>query len=165
MGYATRTTYRRGSWLRRRVNRVVAWLAGMGLTPDNTVRLDVAGRKTGKVHAFAVTVAIMQGERYLVSLAGESDWVRNLRASGKAVIRHGRRKEIRVRELNVEDRVAVLDAYLSKRALSKSPAAEARDYFGVDPHPSRQVLEGIAAYYPVFKVIEFTGGWPDPGRA
>ena len=132
---------------------VVAWLAGMGLTPANTVRLEVAGRKTGKVHASAVTMAEMANERYLVSLAGESDWVRNLRASGKAVIRHGRRTEIRVQELPVEDRAAVLDAYLSKRALSKSPAAEARDYFGVDPHPSREVLERIAAYYPVFKVL------------
>jgi len=156
MGYAARTKYRRGSWLRRRVNRVVAWLAGAGLTPDNTVRLDVVGRRTGKSHSFAVTLAVLHDERYLVSLAGESDWVRNLRASGKAVIRHGRREAIGVQELAVEDRPAVLHAYLSKRALSKSPAAEARDYFGVDPHPSREVLQGIADHYPVFKVIELT---------
>jgi deazaflavin-dependent oxidoreductase (nitroreductase family) len=153
MGYAARKRYRRGSRLRRSVNRIVTWLAGVGLTPSNTIRLDVAGRKTGKVHAFAVTLAILHDDRYLVSLAGESDWVRNLRASGEAVIRHGNREEIHVRELPVGERARVLEAYLNKRALSKSPAAEARDYFGVDPHPSRQMLESIADYYPVFKVI------------
>ena len=154
MGYAARTAYRRGSWLRRQVNRVVAWLAGFGLTPSNTVRLEVAGRKTGKVRDFAVTLAIQGNVRYLVSLAGESDWVRNLRAADTAVIRHGRRRTIHVAELAVEDRAAVLDAYLSKRALSRSPAAAARNYFGVAPHPSQQVLRGIADYYPVFKIIE-----------
>jgi deazaflavin-dependent oxidoreductase (nitroreductase family) len=154
MGYAARRPYRRGSWLRRQVNRGVAWIAGFGLTPSNTVRLEVAGRKTGKVHAFAVTLAILDDQRYLVSLAGESDWVRNLRAADTAVIRHGRRRTIRVEELAVEDRAAVLDAYLSKRALSRSPAAAARNYFGVAPHPSRQALRGIADYYPVFRVIE-----------
>jgi deazaflavin-dependent oxidoreductase (nitroreductase family) len=154
MGYASRTLYRRGSWLRRQVNRGVAWLAGFGLTPSNTVRLEVAGRKTGRVRAFAVTLAILDNECYLVSLAGESDWVRNLRAAGTAVIRHGRRNSIRVEELAVEDRALVLDPYLSKRALSKSPATAARNYFGVGSHPSRQVLRGIAVYYPVFKVIE-----------
>jgi hypothetical protein len=89
-------------------------------------------------------------------LAGESDWVRNLRASGEAVIRQGHREAIRVQEVAVEDRPAVLHAYLSKRALSKSPAAAARDYFGTDPHPPRAALEGIAEYYPVFKVMAVT---------
>jgi deazaflavin-dependent oxidoreductase (nitroreductase family) len=128
----------------------------MGLTPANTVRLEVAGRKTGKVHAFTVTVAELGNERHLVSLAGESDWVRNLRASGKAVMRHRHRAEIRVQELPANERAVVLEGYLSRRALSKSPAAAARDYFGVDPHPSPEVLGEIADYYPVFKVIEVT---------
>jgi hypothetical protein len=59
-----------------------------------------------------------------------------------------------VEELAIEDRAAVLDAYLSKRALSRSPAVTARNYFGLGPHPSRQALRGIADYYPVFKIIE-----------
>src|SRR5579864_7473125 len=115
MGYAARRKYRLGSWLRRHVNGLVARLAGIGLTPANTVRLEVAGRRTGKVHAFAVTLAEMGNERYLVSLAGESDWVRNLRASGKAVMRHRHRAEIRVQELPATERAVVLEAYLSRR--------------------------------------------------
>jgi len=126
------------------VNGFVAWLAGVVLTPANTVRLEVAGRETGKLHAFAVTVAEMGHECYLVSLAGASDWVRNLRASGKAVMRHRHCAEIRLQELPVKDRAVVLEAYLSRRALSKSPAAAARHYFGVDQHPSHEVLREIA---------------------
>ena len=57
------------------------WLAALGLTPANTVSLEVTGRRSGRSHAFVVTTAAFAGERYLVSLAGESDWVRNLRAA------------------------------------------------------------------------------------
>lgn len=65
MGYAARATCRRPSRLRRMVNGIVAWLAGMGLTPPDTVRLDVVGRRTGKPRAFAVTMATRNGEHYL----------------------------------------------------------------------------------------------------
>src|SRR5262245_19412986 len=87
MGYAEDAVYRRPHWLRRQVNRAAAVLAGLGLTPDNTVRLEVRGRRTGRMRSFTVTTAEWRGDRYLVSLAGESDWVRNLRAAdGRAVI-------------------------------------------------------------------------------
>jgi F420H(2)-dependent quinone reductase len=153
VGYAQRTVYRKPGWLRRQVNRAVAWLAGVGLTPANTVRLEVRGRKTGRVRAFAVTTATWQGEQYLVSLAGESDWVRNLRAAdGNAVIRHGYRNRVRTEEIAVQQRASLLSAYLEKRALSKSPSRAARDYFGVGPYPTPEELEPLADRYPVFKV-------------
>ncbi len=152
MGYAARIKYRRPSRLRRLVNGFVAWLAAMGLTPADTVCLVVTGHRTGRPHAFAVTMAALGGEHYLVSLAGESDWVRNLRAAGgKAVIRHRRRHDVRADELQVDQRAAILEAYLSKRALSKSPTSAARDYFGVDAHPSFETLKGIAGHYPSSK--------------
>ena len=136
------------------MNRAVAWLAGVGLTPANTVRLEVRGRKTGRVRAFAVTTATWRGEQYLVSLAGESDWVRNLRAAdGNAVIRHGHRNRVRAEEIAAQQRAPMLSAYLEKRALSKSPTNAARDYLGVEPHPPLEELERLADRYPVFKVV------------
>lgn len=153
MGYAERTVYRRPGRLRRQVSRVVAWLAGAGLTPANTIRLEVTGRRTGRVRAFAVTTAAWQGDLYLVSLAGESDWVRNLRAAGgRAVIRHGYRRRVRTEEVPIHRRAPVLGAYLERRALSKSSSRAARDYFGVKAHPPVEDLERIAERYPVFKV-------------
>ena len=154
MGYAERAIYRRPRWFRRQTNRVVAWLAGVGLTPANTVRLEVRGRKTGRVRAFAVTTAALRGEHYLVSLAGESDWVRNLRAAdGNAVIKHGHRRGVHTEEIPAQQRAQVLSAFLEKRALSKSPSSAARDYFGVQPHPPLEELERIAERYPVFKIV------------
>jgi len=154
MSYADDAVYRRPHWFRRQVNRAAAALAGMGLTPDNTVRLEVRGRRTGRVRAFAVTTATWRGDRYLVSLAGESDWVRNLRAAGgRAVITHGTRIPVRTEEIPTPERAPVLGAYLEKRALTKSPTSEARDYFGVQPHPPREELERIAGRYPVFKIL------------
>jgi hypothetical protein len=154
MSYARREVYRKPGWLRRQTNRVVAALAGLGLTPANTVRLEVRGRTSGRMRAFAVTTATMGDDQYLVSLAGESDWVRNLRAAGgRAVIKHGSRRDVHTEELPVSMRGPVLRAYLEKRAMSKSPASAARDYFGVQPHPPLEELERIAQRYPVFKIV------------
>jgi hypothetical protein len=154
MGYAEDAVYRRPHWFRRQVNRAAAALAGLGLTPDNTVRLEVMGRRTGRTRAFTVTTAEWRGDRYLVSLAGESDWVRNLRAAdGRAVIRHGSHAAVRTEEIPAQQRAPVLSAFLEKRALSKSPAAAARDYFGVEPHPALEELERIAERYPVFRIV------------
>ena len=105
------------------------------------------------MRAFAVTTATWRGDRYLVSLAGESDWVRNLRAAdGRAVIRHGYQTRVRTEEISVQQRAPVLSAYLERRALSKSPSQAARDYFGVKAYPPLEDLERIAERYPVFKV-------------
>lgn len=157
MGYAERTRYRPPRWLRRQVNHLVGWVAGVGLMPANTVRLEVVGRRTGRVHGFALTTATWEGERYLVSLAGESGWVRNLRAAGgQAVIRHRRASVVRTEEIPLAQRPPILKAYLDNRALSKSASGAARDYFGVAPHPDLEELERIADRYPVFRVVSAT---------
>jgi hypothetical protein len=49
-------------------------------------------------------------------------------------------------------RPAVLKAYLSKRAYSKSPEFEAREFFGVSPAASLDDLAEIADRYPVFRI-------------
>jgi hypothetical protein len=43
-------------------------------------------------------------------------------------------------------------AYLSKRAYSKSPEFEAREFFGVSPDASLDDLAEIAERYPVFRI-------------
>jgi hypothetical protein len=94
-----------------------------------------------------------EGRRYLVSLAGESQWVRNVRAAGgRATLRHGRATPVRLVELPVEERPAVLQAYASHRAFSRSPAYIARNYFGVGPNPASSELSALAERYPVFLI-------------
>jgi F420H(2)-dependent quinone reductase len=153
MPYRDRNAYRPPPRHIARINRVVARLAGLGLTPRNTVALEVPGRRSGQARRTSLVVAEHGGSRYLVSLAGESEWVRNVRASNyRASLRRLRSRPVRLVELPVPERPPVLRAYLSKRACSKSPEFEAREFFGVSPNASLDDLAEIAARYPVFRI-------------
>lgn len=65
--------------------------AGVPMGPD--VLLTVRGRRTGRPRSTPVTVCENAGRRGLISPFGETHWVRNLRASGRATISFGRRAE------------------------------------------------------------------------
>jgi hypothetical protein len=88
-----------------------------------------------------------------VSLAGEAEWVRNLRANGyHAALRRLTAKPVHLIEIRVDGRAPILKAYLSKRAYSKSPDYEAREFFGVSRDAPLEDLAGIADRYPVFRI-------------
>src|SRR5262245_41742352 len=57
--------------------------------------LEVRGRRTGRRYQRPVAVATVDGQRHIVSLWGESEWARNLRAGtgADAALRIGRRTE------------------------------------------------------------------------
>jgi deazaflavin-dependent oxidoreductase (nitroreductase family) len=65
--------------------------AGIPMGPD--VLLTVRGRKSGLPRTTPVTICENAGRRGLISPFGETDWVRNLRAAGRATITVSRRKE------------------------------------------------------------------------
>ena len=125
------------------------WLvSSLGLPPAFIVRLEVRGRRSGRVRSTVLLWAEQDGERYLVSVLGEeSEWVRNVRAAGgDATIRHGRRQRVRLVEVPVNQRAPALKAYL-KRALG------ARPLFEVDHKASSEEFERIAPKYPVFRIV------------
>ena len=64
---------------------------GVPIGPD--VLITVRGRKSGLLRTTPVTIAENSGRRGLISPFGEVNWVRNLRAAGRATITVGRRKE------------------------------------------------------------------------
>jgi hypothetical protein len=147
-------------------------LAARGLTPANTVSLEVAGRRTGRPRRAAVVLARHAGSDYVVSLAGESQdcvvslagesqWVRNLRAAGgEAVLRHGDTRRVRLTAVAVADRAPILHAFLQHRALARSPARAARYYFDLPPHPSVGQLAPLAERYPDFAIQDADGPPP-----
>ena len=49
-------------------------------------------------------MAVLEGERYLVSMLGaDVAWVQNVKAgAGRAVLRHGRTEQVRLEEFAVE---------------------------------------------------------------
>ncbi len=146
------TFYLRPMKLTQIMNRIVSQLASLGLTPSDTVTLEVKGRRSGVVRSVPVTWVEHEGERYLVSPRGESEWVRNLRASGgEAVLRHRGRRNVRLEELPAEQRAPSIKAYLQKTARAT------RQHFGVDPKAELDAFEAIAARHPVFRIVTVDG--------
>lgn len=160
--YATRTAYRPPAGWYRRLTWLGVLLTSLGLAPRNAVTLEVRGRKSGKWRRTPLVRTRVGGEDYLVALAGESQWVRNVRAAGgRAVIRRVRSHPVRLEELAVAERPAIIAAYLAEgRRLSGEDAsvAQARCYFGLDPDPSLDEIRPIARFYPVFHITDDSTG-------
>ena len=72
----------RGNATARRYARVWNAVMCLGLLPARWVRLEVRGRRTGKITRFPVGMADVDGQWYVVSMLGECNWVRNVRAAG-----------------------------------------------------------------------------------
>jgi deazaflavin-dependent oxidoreductase (nitroreductase family) len=150
MPYRAAGHYRQPPVLHRLLGSAVAALAAHGFSPANTVALEVVGRRSGRLRRTAVVVVEHHGQRFVVSLGGESEWVRNVR--GKAILRRGKPTPVRLVEVLAAERPPVLLAYASHRAFSRSPAYIARNYFGVQPHPGLSDFTDIPERYPVFVV-------------
>src|SRR5712691_7693206 len=100
--------YLRPNAFERNVFNKLAMRFGIGGT--NT--LLVPGRRSGSVQRVPVIPVEHAGARYLVSTRGESNWVRNLRAAGRAELRRGSTTEsFHATELPVEERAPVIAAY------------------------------------------------------
>lgn len=114
------------AFTRRVVNPIVA-----KLNPGGVATLTVPGRRSGLPRRVPVIPVVIGDTQYLVSPYGDSQWVRNLRASGVAELsRRGRATVIaRAVEVPVADRAPVITAY-------RNTASRAVDgYFTRMPDP------------------------------
>src|SRR3954452_14153431 len=88
------TDYQRPGWFTKHVfNPIVAGLTKLGVSLVGSRVLEVRGRKSGEWRRTPVNPLGYEGERYIVAPRGETQWVRNLRASGEGRLRKGRRVE------------------------------------------------------------------------
>ena len=104
------------SWTERNlVNRAVRLGTRLGRDIDGVRELEARGRRTGRSRRTPVKVLEVGGERYLVSLCGDSGWVHNLRAQPAARLRFGRDvEEVVATELaDDEEKRVVAQAYLA----------------------------------------------------
>lgn len=150
LGYGDyqRWLYRNGrpNRVARLKDRASVELLKAGISPQRTAVLSVQGRRTGLIVSLPVIVAAYQGDRYLVSMLGESNWVRNVRAAdGRAVLRRGRSEAVRLIEVPVRDRAPVL-----RRYVAASPGARA--HIPVRRRAPAAEFEALAADLPVFRV-------------
>jgi len=132
----------------RLLNRGFAAVHAGGFAPDHWVTLEVVGRRSGRTTSFPLVMAVLDGERYLVSmLGGDAAWVRNVKAAGgHAVLRHGRTERVRLEEIVIEKRPPVLKAYLQR-------APGARPHIPVDKDAPLEEFAMIAEQFPVFRVL------------
>jgi len=143
------TFYRRPAALTQLMNRMMGWLASVGLTPSRMITLEAKGRRSGQPRSTVVNEVEYEGDRYLVSPRGEAEWVRNVRAAGgEAIIRHRGRRSVRLEEVPPEQRAPILKKYLGENAMST------RQHFGINPKAEMAEFEAIAGRHPVFRVIE-----------
>ena len=134
------------------LNRALAAVGASGVASNFLVTLEVTGRTSGRVISLPLVMALVDGQRYLVSMLGENvAWVRNVRAAGgRAVLRHGSREEIRLEEVPTDRRAPVLKAYLQR-------ATGARPHVPVDKDAPLSEFQKIAAEFPVFWVLASGG--------
>jgi hypothetical protein len=143
------------AWLYRggRPNRVAralgalwAFVGRTGLAPNLLVTLEVVG-PSGRARKLPLVPARFGGAEYAVSMLGTgAAWVRDVRAAGgDAVLLRGRREEIRLVEVPVEQRAPILKAYLGV-------AAGARGHIPVEPDAPLADFEAVAADFPVFRI-------------
>ena len=66
----------------------------------------VPGRKSGLPRTTPIAIIEVSGRRWIWAPWGESQWVHNLRAAGRATItKRGRTEDVRARELDPTERV------------------------------------------------------------
>src|SRR5690606_17620454 len=108
--------------------------------------LTTVGRRTGRPRTHPVSVYALDGERWLVLPYGVRPWVRNVRASGEAVLRRGRRRErIALEEVGPERAAPVLREYVRRESI-------VRPYFDVEPDAPLDAFEAEAPRHPVFRI-------------
>jgi deazaflavin-dependent oxidoreductase (nitroreductase family) len=139
----------RPNWLARMLNRAWAALFSSGLLPDYMVTLEVTGRTSGRTISLPMAVTVVNGQRYLVSMLGETvQWVHNVRAAGgRAVLRRHGREEVHLEEVPAAQRAPILKAYLKR-------APGARPHVPVNKDAPLAEFEQLAAAFPVFQVVK-----------
>jgi hypothetical protein len=96
-------------------------------------------------------MADVGGRWFLVSMLGECNWVKNVRAAGgRAVLRRRGRRPVKLIEVPVEQRAPILRRYVDK-------VPGGRPHIPVAPGSPVVDFEAVADGFPVFEVLDAPG--------
>jgi len=133
--------------LRRTVNAVVTPLARIGWAGRRTHLLTVPGRESGRLYTTPVSLAWLEGDRFLVAPYGERNWVKNARAAGWVELRRGsRRAHLAVEEATPEQAVPVLRDYYRWAWVTRA-------FFEVTLDSPDEAWLAEAPRHPVFRLL------------
>ena len=114
-----------------------------GLRIGSQHLLSVRGRRSGELRSTPVSIATVDGNRYIVAAFSDAAWVKNVRAAQTATLARGRASEdVRLVELPVEARGPILRAFLEQ------VQGGVRFFGSSDPDE----VVAAADRYPVFRV-------------
>lgn len=129
-------------------NAFMRVLLALGIKAGANTLLTVPGRKTGRLHSTPITMVEFNGQRYIQSPFGQVNWVRNLRAAGKAQLSCGRYSEtVAVRELTPDQAGPVF-----KSILAWAPKFIS-DFFAIGPDASLDDFIRDAPNHAMFVVV------------
>jgi deazaflavin-dependent oxidoreductase (nitroreductase family) len=132
----------------RLFNRAFGYLLKIGIGLPHNFLLEVRGRKSGRVYSTPVNVLGRNGKRYLVAPRGYTQWVRNVIASGEAVLARGAPREmVHLEIIDDNDKSEILKAYLERYKLT------VQRYFPIPAGSPLEAFQPLITQYPVFEVI------------
>lgn len=146
--------YDRPNMVARAFNEVIRGLAEIGIGIGGTRALRVRGRKTGKRRGVVVNLLTVDGQDYVVSPRGDTQWARNARAAGAVELGpRWRTDQVRIVELADDAKPALLKRYLDRWFWQvKGHVA------GLTPKSSDEELRAAAPSIPVFRAVRQVAG-------
>lgn len=127
---------------------VSALVTRFGFGPSELMVLTVRGRKSGEPRSVPVNLMPFEGEEYLVSPRGDTEWVRNLRSARAATLQVKKdTRTISIVEVSDGEKAPLLREYLRRWSM------QAGRQFSVSKDASDAELAAIASEHPVFRII------------
>jgi deazaflavin-dependent oxidoreductase (nitroreductase family) len=146
-------------------NPIVRRIFRAGVPSGPNILLTVRGRTTGLDRTFPIAMLQVGDRRFVQASFGEVNWVRNIRASGQAVVTKGRRSQ-KVEAIELAPEIAgpilrdTLARYHRSRLLRAllggaiRPPAGAQRFLHVRTDDTLEDYVAEARRHPVFELVE-----------
>ncbi|MBO0859150.1 MAG: nitroreductase family deazaflavin-dependent oxidoreductase [Chloracidobacterium sp.] len=134
-------------------NRAFGFLVKIGICFPHNFLLEVRGRKSGRAYETPVNVLWRNEKRYLVAPRGYTQWVKNVIASGEAVLARGAKREtVHLKMIVDDDKPDILKAYLDQYKMT------VQRYFPIQAGSPLEAFQPFVSQYPAFEIIVKEGG-------
>ena len=128
-------------------NTLMGTLVQLGVPVGLMHQLTVPGRKSGQPRTTTIAVIQHEGGRYILAPYGVVDWVRNLRAAGKATLTRSRKTEtVIATELPPKEAALIL------KATTNAGPSFLRAYYDTNANSTLAEFEQEALRHPVFQI-------------